>query len=407
MDINNKLERLKKRAAERSSGETGRNGSEESPPDSAQGKNDCEDRDHYLEHRKLNQNYQHGRFSLDDLPAEFACDSDFLFRRQESVSRERLLLLDTETTGLAGGTGTSAFLVGLGYFQNGTLIVEQHLMRDFVEEASLLQEVKAKMESRPVPVTFNGKSFDLPLLKNRFILNRIDPPGPESHLDLLHPCRRLWKHHNSCSLTALEKNLLDFHREGDIDGSEVPHYYRAFLERGSWKLLEPILLHNRYDVISMAFLALILERAAEAEGNYRHNAREYYNLAYQLEECGRRQQSIESYERALAEVGGRRLKTEIEKELSWQYKRVDRYEEAADIWQRMSDEGRGGLFPYRELAKYYEHQRRDYARALKFCRRARDYLREYRQIMSDWRKRREELVYRHERLEEKLASQDK
>src|SRR5690242_7979871 len=174
---------------------------------------------------------------------------DLLSRSQdESTSRKtraaladpaQWLFLDTETTGLAGGTGTYAFLIGLAWWVAGGLQVEQFFMRDFTEEYSLLCEIAARVAERPVLVTFNGKSFDWPLLENRFAMTRsIAAPKLAAHLDLLHPARALWRLRlGSVRLAELERCVLDaqrlgWHREDDIESSIIPQHYFDYLRGG-------------------------------------------------------------------------------------------------------------------------------------------------------------------------------
>ena len=169
--------------------------------------------------------------------------------RDEALSRrtrmaledpEKWLFLDTETTGLAGGTGTYAFLIGLGWWDAGGLQVEQLFMRDFAEEHSVLSELAARMAERPVLVTFNGKTFDWPLLESRFTMTRCIPvPKIAAHLDLLHPARALWKLRlGSVRLVELERHILDparlgWHREDDVISSLIPQYYFDYLRGGT------------------------------------------------------------------------------------------------------------------------------------------------------------------------------
>src|SRR5256884_3239460 len=164
--------------------------------------------------------------------------------RDESLSRktraaledpEKWLFLDTETTGLAGGTGTYAFLIGLAWWDAGGLQVEQFFMRDFAEEHSLLHELSHRIAEQPVLVTFNGKSFDWPLLENRFTMTRsIAAPRLAAHLDLLHPARAFWKLRlRSVRLAELERHVLDaprlgWHRENDAGASLRPQFYFHF-----------------------------------------------------------------------------------------------------------------------------------------------------------------------------------
>src|SRR5438477_4960021 len=189
-------------------------------------------------------------FSTPEFANPFSMTLELLSRtRDESVSRktlaalqdpEKWLFLDTETTGLAGGTGTYAFLIGLAWWDAGGLQVEQCFMRDFAEEHSLLQELSRRLKERPVLVTFNGKSFDWPLLENRFTMTRsIAVPKLAAHLDLLHPARALWKLRlGSVRLVELERHVLDaprlgWQRDNDVSSSLIPQFYFDYLRRGS------------------------------------------------------------------------------------------------------------------------------------------------------------------------------
>src|SRR5579871_4082114 len=150
----------------------------------------------------------------------------------EASDPNHWLFLDTETTGLAGGTGTYAFLVGLAWWDAGGLQVEQLFMRDHGEEHSVLTEIARHLKERPVLVTFNGKSFDWPLLDTRFRMTRaIGVPKLAAHLDFLHPARRLWRLGlGSVRLQELERRVLNaeslgWSREYDIDSSRIPEFY--------------------------------------------------------------------------------------------------------------------------------------------------------------------------------------
>src|SRR5713101_2885579 len=174
---------------------------------------------------------------------------------------EKWLFLDTETTGLAGGTGTYAFLIGLAWWDAGGLQAEQFFMRDFAEEHSLLQELSQRVAERPVLVTFNGKSFDWPLLENRFTMTRaIAVPKLAAHLDLLHPARALWKLRlGSVRLVELERHVLDaprlgWHREDDVPSSFIPQFYFDYLRGGSPGPLAGVVRHNRMDLRGLAAL---------------------------------------------------------------------------------------------------------------------------------------------------------
>src|SRR5882762_228440 len=190
--------------------------------------------------------------------------------RDESVSRKtraaledpgKWLFLDTETTGLAGGTGTYAFLIGLAWWDAGGLQAEQFFMRDFVEEHSLLQELSARVASRPVLVTFNGKSFDWPLLESRFTMTRsITVPKLAAHLDLLHPARAFWKLRlGSVRLVELERHVLDaprlgWRRDDDVSSALIPQFYFDYLRGGPTEPLAGVVRHNQMDLRGLAAL---------------------------------------------------------------------------------------------------------------------------------------------------------
>lgn len=165
------------------------------------------------------------------------------------------LFLDTETTGLAG-SGTLAFLVGLSFFdQDGDLVIEQLLLRSPSDEAELLQHLKNRIESASLLVSYNGKSFDLPLLRERYVMNRMQAPDEPPHLDLLHVGRRLHKERlGQCRLVSLESGVLGFERGDDVEGAEIALRYGHYLRSGDVSGLVAVVQHNAWDVMSMAAL---------------------------------------------------------------------------------------------------------------------------------------------------------
>ena len=170
----------------------------------------------------------------------------------EKVEPEDVLFLDTETTGLSGGVGTVAFQIGVGYFTHSGFVVEQYLIHDYPEEAAMLQTLNALMQRFTVLCTFNGRTFDVPLLKSRFLMNRIAHPNfPEAHADVLYPARRLWKLRlKSCTLGHLEEQLLQVHREDDLPGALVPQTYFQYLKDGNFDPLQSFLDHNKQDIVT-------------------------------------------------------------------------------------------------------------------------------------------------------------
>ena len=213
-----------------------------------------------------------------------------------AIAPEDVLFLDTETTGLSGGVGTIAFQVGLGYFAPAGFVVEQFLMRDYPDEEAMLDLLAARMKRFSVLCTFNGKTFDVPLLKTRFLMHRIRDDGiPICHADVLFPARRLWKLRlKQCNLGTLETALLGVEREDDLPGALVPQTYFQYLKDRNFTPLIGILDHNRQDIVSLAQLFYVLcvqfshpEDIAEQE--------DLFSLARALEKQGQKEKAMKCY----------------------------------------------------------------------------------------------------------------
>jgi uncharacterized protein YprB with RNaseH-like and TPR domain len=171
----------------------------------------------------------------------------------DGIDASRLLLVDTETTGLHGGTGTLPFVIGLAWFEQDSLLVRQLFLHRPGQERPLLERLAERLDASSLLVTFNGKCFDWPLLKARYAMNRLTVPAPLPHLDLLHCARRVFKRRlGATRLQDLEREVLDFHRVDDIDGFQIPAVYFDWLRRGRPQDIERVLEHNAQDLISMA-----------------------------------------------------------------------------------------------------------------------------------------------------------
>jgi uncharacterized protein YprB with RNaseH-like and TPR domain len=165
------------------------------------------------------------------------------------------LFLDTETTGLGGGAGTLAFVIGLASFDGDVLVMEQLILRTPAEEQPLLERIAERISAASMLVTYNGKAFDLPMLRGRYVMNRLPELPERPHLDLLHIGRRIHKSRiGGCSLKALESEVLGFVRDTDIDGGDVAPRYGHFLRTGDEAVLRAVVDHNAWDVVSMAAL---------------------------------------------------------------------------------------------------------------------------------------------------------
>ena len=321
--------------------------------------------------------YPHGRFSLRsvlDLPPAVAV----FWARDESLlafDPRRAVFLDLETTGLAGGTGTYAFLVGLGQVEGEEFRLRQFFLREYGDERPLLLAVNEALAAGDSLVTFNGKCFDWPLLETRYVYSRMRPALSDPlHLDLLYPARRLWRHRlESCALGSLERNVLGIERHGDVPGWLIPSLYFQYLTERDARPLRSVFEHNRLDLLSLAALAgLFGQLGPGAAGfvDYLEGA-DHYGRGRALEEAGHLEESILSYERALQHELAPEVQQQTLARLSFVYKRLRQSEQAVDIWQRLvSARGASALWPCLELAKYYEHQARDYVRAEEMALRA-------------------------------------
>lgn len=282
-----------------------------------------------------------------------------------SYNSSDALFLDTETTGLAGGTGTMAFLIGLGWFDEGHFQVRQILARDFGEEKAALSHLKEIIEQKKFLVTFNGKAFDINLLTTRFILNRISSDlGDMPHLDLLHPSRRILGHRlENCRLATLEAYILGVQREGDIPGCEIPQRYFDWLKRRDPNLLSDIFAHNRLDVISMATLTAHLVEIMTAQAMTQYTQADDYLAAARLLLKRANKPGAEKILDIFQENTCSEFSLQSKKKLAQLYKRTGRIDEAASIWQEMAACKPSEFYTVSELAKYLEHHERNYPQA--------------------------------------------
>ena len=284
----------------------------------------------------------------------------------EAFDPRRILYLDTETTGL-GGSGTVAFLVGLGYLTDTGFEVHQFLMRDYDEEAFLLKHVEAGLKRFDMICTFNGRTFDVPLLEGRFLMNRMDRKSLEMpHIDLLQTARRLWRLRlGRCNLGRLETVILGKPREDDLPGSEVPQRYFTYLKTRQESLLDDILAHNAQDIASLCVLLTHMAEMYEHPELVRFSE-DVYSMGRALERFDYPEEARKCYR--LASRG--RVGAEASSALARSYRRAGDRAKAAEVWEEMIRARKGGPAPYIELAKYQEHVLRDAKAALETTDRA-------------------------------------
>jgi uncharacterized protein YprB with RNaseH-like and TPR domain len=282
--------------------------------------------------------------------------------------------LDTETTGLAGGTGTCAFLVGVGRITADGFRVRQFFMRDYGEESSLLDALTRHLEPFRVLITYNGRAFDQPLLETRYRMNRARPPFSRfEHLDLLYGARRLWKlRFETCRLVELEQQILGHERQGDVPGALIPYIYFEYVRTGEMARLLPVFHHNATDILSLACLTGIVPYAFKdpASASLSHGT-ELAGIARWLREAGEMEQALALFRRAI-DAG---LPDDLLFRTLWDVaaleRKLGRDAAALDVWNDLAlSRNPFQVRALEELAKHHEHRAKNHALALDLTRRA-------------------------------------
>jgi uncharacterized protein len=282
------------------------------------------------------------------------------------------LFMDTETTGLAGGTGTYAFLVGLAWWEADGFVVEQYFMRNHGEEPSLLLDVLDRLSQRRILVTFNGKSFDWPLLQTRYQMTRVGAmPAPLAHLDLLHPARRLWRLQlQSVALAQLERHILGLGREGDIPSETIPQRYFAFLRGGPPDAIAEVFRHNQMDLCGLASLALHMIRMLSDPEKSDCSAGELFGISRLLQKRGETDLAGNIYRKALEGGLPGDAERTARRELALLARRERNFELANGHWEKLLDDPVESFGAYEQLAIYYEHRALSHQRAAMLSREA-------------------------------------
>jgi uncharacterized protein YprB with RNaseH-like and TPR domain len=323
----------------------------------------------------------------------------------------RFAFLDTETSGLSGGTGTYAFMVGIGRFVDDQFLLRQFFMRDPAEEPAMLEAIAEFLAPAQALVTFNGKAFDAPLLTTRYRLHRIPVPYKDySHLDLLPLARRLWRDRlESRALKYLEEHVLGMTRSSEeVPGYEIPWLYFDYLRTGDARPLAGVFYHNAMDVVAMAALLAHVNEMMQNpyEGRVEHGL-DFIALGKLFEDLGHWEEAARLFERGLEldpSTGSGRGLTEADfglavKRLSILQKRRGDFEEAVRLWEIAA--ANGHIYAHIEMAKYYEHKCRDVKTALKWTHSALEHVERLdlpAYIRKHWR---EEIAHRLARLERK------
>lgn len=313
---------------------------------------------------------------------------------------EKFVFLDTETSGLAGGTGTFAFMVGIGWWEPDGFRLQQSFLREPAEETAMLAALDEILTPFQTVVTFNGKSFDIPLLNGRHILSALKSPFAEmQHVDLLALSRRVWRNRlPSRALGSLEQEILSVERsEEEIPGWMVPEMYFEYLKSGNSSPMAGVFYHNKMDILSLAALFLHLSNLLSNPMNWlADEGLDLIAIAKLYDETGRRDQAISLYEHSLSLGLPRPFFIQTLYRYADLARKEGKLEQTVRLWQKAAE--------YQEysacldLAKYYEHRLRDYQTAMEWTAQARIYLESLvyptyikKNILNDLQKRQERL----------------
>ena len=325
---------------------------------------------HYETEKLYERHRRHGSIGivdLEDLPHDLLEPiSNGLIR---GVPPSKWCFLDTETTGLVGGSGTYAFLIGVGSITPQGFRIRQFFMREFGEETSLLSALAEYLKQFSVLITYNGLTYDQPLLETRFRMIRQRPPfSALEHLDLLFGARRLWKlRFESCRLVDLENQILGVERQGDLPGELIPYFYFEYLRTREIMRLVPIFHHNAVDILTLACLTAIVPWAFHPpdRAQFSHGA-EMVGLARWWRRAEQHENALALFRQAVDRGG---LPDDLLFRTLWDIaaleKKLGREHAALAILTDLAasrNPWRGAAFE--ELAKYYERRERNYALAL-------------------------------------------
>ncbi|RPI02926.1 MAG: hypothetical protein EHM72_02880 [Calditrichaeota bacterium] len=360
--------------------------------------------------KEFNAEFEYGQCTIGDfirLPASklalIAGSVDY-----QNLIPEDLIFIDTETTGLAGGTGTYVFLVGLAFVQDQTLQLQQYLMPDLRHEKAMLTEIERILQKKKCLISYNGKAYDIPLLKTRMTLNRMSFPFESmNHIDLLYVVRRLWKKKlASCSLDSVERTVAGITRINDVSGSIIPSIYLDFLRNRSIAPLIPVLKHNVQDLLTMSAILVLISRLFEDDVSVLSGDPVWIfrmlcktNQDHQALMIGSESSAIKFKRSDLNSLMIEKAKL---------LKRQRRFLEAVELWNSCISTSLIMEEAYRELAMFYEHVAGDFDRAMTIVQAFKQRIEIHRELYPDsTRSFDEQWQNRFNRLSMKISSRDK
>jgi len=281
-----------------------------------------------------------------------------------------ILFFDLETTGLAGGAGTYPFLIGIAFFEENGFKVIQYFLPEYDRDIYAYLDIKKYLQNKSILSSYNGKSYDYPLLKNRFILNRFDDIFKTfNHIDLLHLSRRMWKNSlDSCSLGNIEQQIFKFSRLNDIEGYLIPHTYFDYLQSGKYDDIVNIILHNEQDLVSLGRLIFHLSQIENEVDNPKINDSEIVSLFDTAVKSNSLSNSKYYFELII------KRKVIIPSKFIFNYslllKRNNKWSDCLKIWEKLIKSENYALQSFEELAKYHEHRSKNIGQAVQYINRA-------------------------------------
>ncbi len=350
----------------------------------------------------------HGRMSLrpaalPEILGEWGRDA-----RINELPIEKFIFFDTETSGLSGGTGTYAFMIGAGRFEGDEFVLAQFFLRDPGEEPAMLESLTKFFAHGEVLVSYNGKSFDAPLLETRYKLHGIPTPFVDyAHLDLLHLARRLWRDRlASRSLQSIEEHILGVERTSEeVPGYEIPYLYFDYLRDHDATPLKGVFYHNEIDILSLAALlnhaAVML---ADPFGEAVQHGLDVIAIAKLFEDLKRWNEAAKLYEHGLQDALPEEDFAKAVKRLAVLQRRRGDIAEAVKWWEQAVEDGH--IYAYVELAKYYEHRAKDHALAEELTQRALSLVNESKLQEYERTHWIEELEHRLNRLQKKIQKKN-
>lgn len=322
-------------------------------------------RDYPLEHRQGNLELGEALLASSRHIAFSAADPELV-----NFDPRTALFMDTETTGLAGGTGTVAFLVGVGYFSEDVFRLDQCFMRDYDDEAPMLTFLDERFRECGTVVGYNSKCFDLPLIRTRFIQNRL-PFRLESrpHYDLVHAARRFWKRRLSdCSLGNIEREVLGIHRHGDVPSYLIPQLWLDYLHTRDARPLESVFYHHRMDILSLVSLTAWLSQCLEAAGGRGFEHTEDQLSLVRVHFNQKNYPEVVRHGLTYLESGGAGpMRRECLEMLGLAHKRLQQFPAMQEVLELHVQEFPSDLGARLELAKLHEHRTRNLLEAERIC----------------------------------------